>query len=505
MLWLRKWTILIHRWLGIVLSLLFVVWFISGIAMIYAGGMPSLTREERLERLPPLDLSKIKLNPSEALEKAELGRPPGAVTLLNVMDRPAYRFGGRDPVIVFADNGDLLGEVGEAEAITIAGRFMKLPVEKLHYAGLLTKPDQWTVGERGQLPMHKITVDDPDRTELYVSEASAEVGLITTRGTRALAWVAAIPHWLYFASLRSNGPLWSQVVIWSSAIGTVLALLGIVVGVVQFSRSRPHIPYAGWMRWHYITGAIFGVFTATWVFSGMLSMEPFPGPAGPGTGGGLRQALSGGPLNLPGFPPVDTASWNQVLPDRSIKEIDFLRIQGDPHYVVRGVEAKPLLLTAAPLQIRKEPFPIDSVMSRVRQNIPDVPIAESQLLASYDSYYYARGFERPLPVLRLKFADADSTWIYIDPAMSQAVARFTSRDRVERWLYHGLHSLDFPFWYYERPLWDIGVIVLSLGGIATSGIGLFIGMKRVIRHVRRFLRGLESRVQPKTESTGRTR
>jgi hypothetical protein len=488
MLSLRKWTILIHRWLGIVLSLLFVVWFVSGIAMIYAGGMPSLTREARLEHLPPLDLSKVKLSPSEAVEKAELGRAPGGVTLLNVTDRPAYRFSGREQVTVFADNGDVLEDVGEAEAMKIASRFMSLPGEKLHYAGLLTEPDQWTVGERRLLPVHKIMVDDLARTELYVSEASAEVGLQTTRGTRALAWVAAIPHWLYFTSLRSNGPLWTRVVVWSSGIGTVLALLGIVVGIIQFSRSRPHIPYAGWMRWHYITGAIFGVFTMTWVFSGLLSMEPFPAPDGPGTGAGLRQALTGGPLNLSGFSAMDAAAWNQALPGRSIKEIDFLRIQGEPYYVVRGVEAKPLLMTAASLRIRREPFPIESLMSRVQQTTPGVPIADSQVLSEYDSYYYARGFERPLPVLRVRFADADSTWIYIDPAMSQVVGRFTSRDRVERWLYHGLHSLDFPFWYYNRPLWDIGVIVLSLGGIATSGIGLFIGTKRVIRHIKRFVR-----------------
>jgi len=488
MVWLRKWMILIHRWLGIVLSLLFVVWFVSGIAMIYAGGMPSLTREARFEHLPPLDLSKVKLSPSEAVEKAELGRPPGGVILLNVMDRPAYRFSGRDPVTVFADNGDLMEDVGEAEAMAIGGRFMNLPAGKLHYAGYFTEPDQWTVGERRQLPMHKITVDDAARTELYVSAARGEVGLLTTRGTRALAWVAAIPHWLYFTSLRSNGPLWSRVVIWSSGIGTLLALLGIVVGIIQFSRSNPHIPYAGWMRWHYITGAIFGVFTATWVFSGLLSMEPFPAGEGAATGAGLRQALTGGPLDLSRFPAMSAAAWHQLLPGRSIKEIDFLRIQGNPHYVVRGVEAKPLVISADPFQIRKESFSIASLMSRVGQSTPGVPVAESQLLSQYDSYYYARGQERPLPVLRVKFADSDGTWIYIDPAMSQVVGRFTSRDRVERWLYHGLHSLDFPIWYYKRPLWDIGVIVLSLGGIATSGIGLYIGIKRVIRHVRRIFR-----------------
>ena len=34
--------------------------------------------------------------------------------------------------------------------------------------------------------------------------------------------------------------------------------------------------------------------------------------------------------------------------------------------------------------------------------------------------------------------------------------------RWNRWLYHGLHSLDFPFLRYSRPLWDIVVIVLHM-------------------------------------------
>ena len=39
---------------------------------------------------------------------------------------------------------------------------------------------------------------------------------------------------------------------------------------------------------------------------------------------------------------------------------------------------------------------------------------------------------------------------------------------LNRWLCHGLHSLDFPFLYYRRPLWDVVVILLSLGGTAVS-------------------------------------
>jgi len=488
--WFRKWMILTHRWLGIVLSLLFVGWFASGIAMIYTGGMPSLGREERLEKLPALDLSQVRVTASGAAQTAELGGPPAGVILLNVMDRPAYRFLGREQATVFADTGEILEEVGQAEALTIASRFMNLQKERLHYAGLLTEPDQWTITERHQLPMHKITVDDGARTELYVSEQSAEVGLQTTRGSRALAWVAAIPHWLYLTPLRVRGELWTRVVIWTSGAGAILAALGIVLGMIQFSANKPHIPYAGWMRWHYITGVIFGLFTLTWVFSGLLSMEPWNWASGGGSGAGMRQAFTGGALDLSSFPAVDKVAWDHMLPGREIKEIEFLWIQGEAYYAVRGVEPRPVLVSAHPLQIRREPFSMESLMQRVKQGNPDVAIAESQVLANYDSYYYARGQERPLPVLRVKFADPHGTWFYIDPKMSQVVARFTHRQRVERWIYHGLHSLDFSFWYYNRPLWDIGMIVLSLGGLTSSGIGLYIGLKRVLRHVRRFARNL---------------
>ena len=70
MIWFRKWMILIHRWMGIVLSPVFLMWFVSGIAIMYAREMPTLTPETRMERLPPLDLAAVRLSPAEAVEKA---------------------------------------------------------------------------------------------------------------------------------------------------------------------------------------------------------------------------------------------------------------------------------------------------------------------------------------------------------------------------------------------------------------------------------------------------
>jgi len=111
------------------------------------------------------------------------------------------------------------------------------------------------------------------------------------------------------------------------------------------------------------------------------------------------------------------------------------------------------------------------------------------LLDEYDSYYYSRERTAPLPVLRLKFDDPLETWTYIDPGIGRIVASTHRYSRIERWLFNGLHSLDFGFWYDRRPLWDIGMIVLSLGALATSGIGLYLGVKRVRLDARRLLRG----------------
>ncbi len=50
------------------------------------------------------------------------------------------------------------------------------------------------------------------------------------------------------------------------------------------------------------------------------------------------------------------------------------------------------------------------------------------------------------------------TWLYLDPFRGSIVRKEVSLTRINRWFYHGLHSLDFPFLYYRCPLWDAVVI-----------------------------------------------
>jgi len=510
---MRKLLILTHRYLGIALSVIFVSWFASGIAMLYGRGMPRLTSDLRLERLSPLDTSAVRLSVAEALERAELAATPDRVTLFTVMGRPAYRFGSSEATTVFADTGDLMPDIDETQARAIAAQFVGLPEERLRHVARLTRPDQWTLTIR-QGPMHKFAVDDEAGTEVYVSEWNAEATMLTTRGSRALAWVGVIPHFLYFAPLRLNQPLWRQIVLWTSGIGIVLALLGIVVGLMQLRVRRPftfarlgsYVPYSGWMRWHYVSGLVFGVCTLTFVFSGWLSMEPWGWATRAGRfGGGLREAFTSNAGDLSAFPPLTTASWQAIAAGNTIKEIEFVRIQDEPYMIVRrdpdpaaGTEvrghepyfavrsrdAAQIVVNARTLLPHNQLFSADTLLQRVKGAIPDAGITNAEMLSTYDSYYYSREGLAPLPVLRVKLDDRDRTWLYIDPRMSQLVGRVHRLDRAERWLFNGLHSLDFSFWYYRRPLWDVVMILLSLGGLTTSAVGLCLGLKRVVRNLR---------------------
>ncbi|MGV8195858.1 PepSY domain-containing protein, partial [Pseudomonas aeruginosa] len=51
---MKRYLYLWHRWLGIGCCLLMVLWFVSGMVMLYVG-YPKLTPLERLAHLPELD------------------------------------------------------------------------------------------------------------------------------------------------------------------------------------------------------------------------------------------------------------------------------------------------------------------------------------------------------------------------------------------------------------------------------------------------------------------
>ena len=87
-------------------------------------------------------------------------------------------------------------------------------------------------------------------------------------------------------------------------------------------------------------------------------------------------------------------------------------------------------------------------------------------------------------MLRVRYLDDQRTWLYLDPHRG-TVSQQTRYSRMNRWLYAALHEFDFPFLYERRPLWDIAVILLSIGGIVLSGSTFWPMLKRLQRHGRR--------------------
>ena len=68
---------------------------------------------------------------------------------------------------------------------------------------------------------------------------TGDVELRTSRAERFWGYLGPVFHWVYFTPLRVNGPLWTQFIIWSSLIGCVMCITGIVWGLWRFSpRSR---------------------------------------------------------------------------------------------------------------------------------------------------------------------------------------------------------------------------------------------------------------------------
>jgi len=85
-------------------------------------------------------------------------------------------------------------------------------------------------------------------------------------------------------------------------------------------------------------------------------------------------------------------------------------------------------------------------------------------------------------VLFVKLNDPQHTQIYIDQKTGRVVAEHSDASSfMTRWLYHGLHSLDFPWLYNYRPAWDIVVLSLMLGGLWLCVTSVQLGWSLVLR------------------------
>ena len=140
---LTRSAIFVHRWLGVALCVVFLIWFPSGIGIMY-WDYPGVSTGDRLERSPALDASKVRLSAEEAYaqdcRRALCRRRSGSTH-----STAAPFTGSARKRIVYADTGDAQIDVSPELMLRVASAWTGQPANAARIEAV-EEVDQWTVG-----------------------------------------------------------------------------------------------------------------------------------------------------------------------------------------------------------------------------------------------------------------------------------------------------------------------------------------------------------------------
>ena len=484
---IKKWLLLTHRYLGVAGCVLFLIWFLSGFAMMYVE-MPYLLRtDSRLDGFESLEASIPLLEPAAALTEAGIEQPPRRLFLTMQDGTPVWRaLPQRGPMVTLAaDTGNILGPWSPDAALRSAQSWGGWDGD-LEYERTVDL-DQWTLYSNlfaQHRPLHRFRVDGPRGALVHVSETTGMVVQITTRRERLLAWIGPIVHWIYPTIVRKHGNLWTNLVVSLSALGVVLVVAGTVLGFWNLRRSSSKngiSPYTQrWMRWHHLFGVSFSVVTLSWIFSGMMSMNPLEWA--PDTGATAQEVawLAGGELDWSAFH-VGADDALASFAGLEVKELEARFFAGRPYWVAWETPKRSLVLAADVADaVPSAEFPGSMLRSTTAGLVPGASLIEWTRLEDYDNYYYSKKsfrYRKRLPIYRARFDDSQKTSYYIDPHSGAVVQRMEPLSRLSRYLYQGLHSWDILGFFNRRPWWDLILGFFMIGGAFGALTSVAIGLK----------------------------
>ena len=460
--------LLLHRYLGIAVGALMVMWCLSGVVMMYVS-YPALGEGDRLKALQPIawrDCCRI----ADAL-RAEFR--PGRFSIEMLGGKPVL-FAAEESRPLDLSTGAWVG-ISADQAAEVAKRYGASDSAAPSLLGLVDR-DQWTVSGDfdSARPLYHFGLGDAAGTELYVSGRSGRAVQMTTARERFWNWLGAVPHWLYFTELRRHAKIWSRLMILTSLLGCFLAGVGLYLGVRQFA-ARPAgrwSPYVGINLWHHIAGLAFGVFALTWVLSGLLSMNPWGWLQGSDA-----QAESAAIEGTPRFTDLAAALQDLASAHPAAVSVKAAPLEDKLYFIVSGPKGERFRLNE-----RGEPAPISyaelNFLGRAlgQPGTPSTP----ELLTREDRYYFSHHRELAvLPVYRLVLASG--TRYYLDSVSGMLVAKLDAESRAYRWLHQGLHRLDFAADLRARPQWDLIMLLLMSGVTVLCVSGAYLGYRRVTR------------------------
>ena len=472
---------LAHRYVGIAVGLIVTLWCLSGFVMMYVQ-YPELTRADRVAGLAPLDLRSCCRTPDH------FGDVAGDRFAVEMLDgRPVLRvLSGRRQQVLDLAEGAVLGDVGASAARAIASDAARnFGLDGQPAPRGLIERDQWTVyaSYHPHRPLHHFAMEDAAGTEFYVSSTTGEVVQMTTRDVRFWNWIGAVVHWLYPTLLRQHTALWLQVVIWLTIVSLFLTVIGVYIGIRQYrfrraSAARGRSPYRGWGLWHHYAGLVFGLFTLTWLVSGLFSVNPWGALEGRSFADEARR-LGGMELDYDSIREYVRSLDGEAVPAGTVR-LEGSAVGGALSIVATDADGNRRRLgpagRATPLAERY----LADAATRLR---PDAAVHDAGWITTGDAYYYTHHEARHFPAYRIRYADGER--FYLDSVSGELAFAVDRERRVLRWVFHALHRGDFAALVRGRPVWDLMMWPLLLGVTAAALTGTWMGARRVVRWVRR--------------------
>jgi hypothetical protein len=264
---------------------------------------------------------------------------------------------------------------------------------------------------------------------------------------------------------------------------------GAIAGVMRLRLRKPYrgtniTPYRGTMKLHHILGLCVLLPLLTFMFSGLMSMNPWGVFDEDIPYSDQQTAYRRSPTAAEALTqtPSLVELRKALASHRDSREVVWQWLGGKPYqYSISGDNQRQSFTQSAATGIRDSEtgWEHDSV-AQLQSVMAGSAISAIDTLHAYDSYYYSHNESwRPLPVLRVRFDDPAQTWFHVDLATGELLNRLTATGRVQRWLYNGLHSLDFIVLIRNRPLWDVVVIALSSVGFVFALTSVVVGWRRL--------------------------
>lgn len=472
----------LHRWMGVTLGLLMLLWCVSGVVMIWQP-YPAITengRDYRLEGLAPL------VAPDQfALPAVPDTAALNAATIEMLAGKPVISLswsegegGGRG--LFDLATGAKIEEISEADALGVARAYLgRHRLEGDPKISRILERDEFVVAGyfNSQRPFYQAALNDPDGTVLYISTKTGQVAQRTTSSSRFWSWLGPIPHWLYFTELRRNTPVWQQVIIWTSLAGCFLTVLGLFVGIRQFrkrhSTGRLASPYRGAKFWHHMTGLVFGVLVLTFSFSGFASMQPWGWLDTGKPAAEAADRYTGAPVTWAQARPAleaQAVALRTLSRERSI--VSLIILEGRPWFIWRASDG-----SRRRFDETGQPSPFDNAArDRAATLLSGADRSTTvEVMTAGDDYYYPGASSSALPVV--KVTSPDDTRYYLDP--DTGAIRFIVDDGAKgfRFWHLALHTFDFM----ASPWREILLVLVMLGVTAVCGLGAWMGFKKLAR------------------------